>query len=208
VGRSGWSSPTWCPGRKASRSTGTARDPTSASASDGRVLRWGGGGWKTFAYGPGYTKNSCGELPSIAEESLCGLPLGLRFHRASGSLYIADAYAGLMRVGKGGGEATVVASGAPFRFTNGVDVDQTTGDVYFSDSSAKYTRTQHQMVTKMGDATGRVLKYDPRTNKVTLLMSGLACPNGVAVSKDRAHLVVALTGPCKLLRYWLTPSGF
>ena len=28
-------------------------------------------------------------------------------------------------------------------------------------------------------------------------------PNGIAISDDRTHLVIALTGPCKLLRYWL-----
>uniref|UniRef100_A0A0D9WSB6 Uncharacterized protein n=1 Tax=Leersia perrieri TaxID=77586 RepID=A0A0D9WSB6_9ORYZ len=28
-------------------------------------------------------------------------------------------------------------------------------------------------------------------------------PNGVAISADRTHLIVALTGPCKLLRYWI-----
>ncbi|KAK3130906.1 hypothetical protein QOZ80_6BG0499510 [Eleusine coracana subsp. coracana] len=184
------------------------------SVSDGRVLRWEDDGWKTFAYGPGYVENNCAassELPSVARESLCGRPLGLRFHRASGDLYIADAYAGLMRVGKDGGEATVLASGVngvPFKFTNGLDVDQVTGDVYFTDSSSRYSRTQNQLVTRTGDATGRVLKYNARTKQVTVLMSGLAYPNGVTVSADRTHLVVALTGPCKLLRYWLGgPEG-
>ncbi|GJN34117.1 hypothetical protein PR202_gb22758 [Eleusine coracana subsp. coracana] len=169
-----------------------------------------GGGWKTFAYGPGYFANNCGapstDLPSVAKERLCGRPLGLRFHRASGDLYIADAYAGLMRAGKNGGEATVLASGVngvPFKLTNGLDVDQVTGDVYFTDSSSRYSRAQNQLVTRTGDATGRVLKYDARTKQVSVLMSGLAYPNDVAVSADRTHLVVALTGPCKLLRYWL-----
>jgi len=53
---------------------------------------------------------------------------------------------GLMRVGPNGGEATVLATeagGAPLRFTNGVDIDQVTGDVYFTDSSTTYTRAQH-----------------------------------------------------------------
>ncbi|KAL6873423.1 hypothetical protein ACP4OV_013505 [Aristida adscensionis] len=154
--------------------------------SDGRVLRWGGAGagWTTFAYSPSYAKNNCSstpsELPTAATESSCGRPLGLRFHRASGDLYIADAYMGLMRAGPGGGAAEVLvkeADGAPLRFTNGVDVDQVTGEVYFSDSSATYTRAQHQMVTASGDATGRVM------------------------NSDRTHLVVALTGPCKLLKY-------
>ncbi|PUZ60045.1 hypothetical protein GQ55_4G091900 [Panicum hallii var. hallii] len=181
------------------------------SVADGRVLRWGGGGsgWATYAYSPSYAENGCAapsELPPVARESACGRPLGLRFHRDSGDLYIADAYMGLMRVGPGGGEATVLATeagGAPLRFTNGVDVDQVTGDVYFTDSSRTYQRSQHQMVTATGDSTGRIMRYDPRTNQVTVLQSGVTYPNGIAISADRTHLVVALTGPCKLLRYWL-----
>ncbi|KAF8660131.1 hypothetical protein HU200_057689 [Digitaria exilis] len=182
-----------------------------ASISDGRVLKYGGEGvgWTTFAYSPSYTKNNCdavSELPPTATESSCGRPLGLRFHNSSGNLYIADAYMGLMRVGPNGGEATVLATeagGVPLRFTNGVDVDQVTGDVYFTDSSTTYTRAQHQMVTTSGDSTGRIMKYDPRTNRVTVLQSGLTYPNGIAISTDRTHLIVALTGPCKLMKYWI-----
>lgn len=76
-------------------------------------------------------------------ESACGRPLGLQFHRASGDLYYADAYLGLMRVGRRGGRAEVVATeagGATLNFVNGVDVDQETGHVYFTDSSATYQR--------------------------------------------------------------------
>ncbi|KAK3149876.1 hypothetical protein QOZ80_3AG0224160 [Eleusine coracana subsp. coracana] len=110
-----------------------AFDPNGAgpyvSVSDGRILRYGGKseGWKTFAYSPSYVKNKCNvsspsELPSAAKEGSCGRPLGLRFHRESGDLYIADAYMGLMRVGRNGGEATVLATeaaGVPLSFTNG-----------------------------------------------------------------------------------------
>ncbi|KAF8648020.1 hypothetical protein HU200_065055 [Digitaria exilis] len=66
-----------------------------------------------------------------------------RFHGASGDLYFADAYLGLMRVGRRGGLAEAVvteAGGAPLNFANGVDVDQDTGHVYFTDSSATFQR--------------------------------------------------------------------
>jgi sugar lactone lactonase YvrE len=48
-----------------------------------------------------------------------------------------------MKVGSDGGEAEVLATGAdgvPFNFVNGIDVDQATGDVYFTDSSVTYPR--------------------------------------------------------------------
>ncbi|TVU08294.1 hypothetical protein EJB05_41694, partial [Eragrostis curvula] len=183
------------------------------SVNDGRILKYGGKstGWTTFAYSPSYTKNNCSappfsELPTVARESSCGRPLGLRFHRDSGYLYIADAYMGLMRVGPSGGEATVLATtadGVPLSFTNGVDVDQVTGVVYFTSSSTTYSRAQHEMVTATRDSTGRIMKYDPRTNEVTVLQSNVTYPNGISISADRTHLVVALTGPCKLMKYWL-----
>ncbi|TVU08259.1 hypothetical protein EJB05_41656, partial [Eragrostis curvula] len=185
------------------------------SISDGRILKYDGegNGWKTFAYNPSYVKNNCStfsspdsDLPSIATENVCGRPLGLRFHRESGDLYIADAYMGLLRVGPNGGEATVLATmadGVPLSFTNGVDVNQVTGDVYFTSSSTRYTRAQHQMVTNTGDSTGRILKYDPKTNKVSVLMSDVTYPNGISLSADRTYLVVSLTGPCKLLKFWI-----
>ncbi|CAL5008623.1 unnamed protein product [Urochloa decumbens] len=147
-----------------------------------------------------------GAGPYSARESSCGRPLGLRFHNNSGNLYIADAYMGLMRVGPKGGEVTVLATeagGVSLRFTNGVDVDQITDDVYFTDSSTTYTRAQHEMVTGMRDSTGRIMRYNRRTNKVTVLQSGVTYPNGIAISADRTHLIVALTGPCKLMRYWI-----
>ena len=58
--------------------------------------------------------------------------LGLQFLFKAGNLYIDDAYLGLMRVGPGGGEAEVLATGAdgvPFNFVNGLDVNRATGDV-------------------------------------------------------------------------------
>ena len=83
------------------------------------------------------------EKKLVVPESVCGRPLGLQFHRWSGELYVADAYLGLLRVPARGGLAEVVAAeagGEPFNFLNGLDVDQRTGDVYFTDSSTTYQR--------------------------------------------------------------------
>ena len=83
------------------------------------------------------------EKKLVVPESVCGRPLGLQFHRRSGELYVADAYLGLLRVPPRGGLAEVVAAeagGEPFNFLNGLDVDQRTGDVYFTDSSTTYQR--------------------------------------------------------------------
>ena len=137
-------------------------------------------------------------------ESMCGRPLGL--YAMTADLYIADAYMGLMKVGPSGGEAQVLATqadDAPFHFVNGLDVDQATGDVYFTDSSATYPRRFSTEIMMNADATGRLPKYDARTKQVTVLKADLPYPNGVAVSSDRTHVVVAHTVPCQAFRYCL-----
>nr|CAB3500852.1 unnamed protein product [Digitaria exilis] len=186
-----------------------------AGVSDGRVLKWGGSslGWTTFAHSANYRKIplcTASVVPSQDTESICGRPLGLQFFAKTGDLYIADAYLGLMTVGPNGGEAEVLATqaddGAAFHFVNGLDVDQATGDVYFTDSSATYPRRFNTEIMMNADATGRLLRYDARTKQVTVLKAGLPYPNGVAVSSDRTHVVVAHTVPSQAFRYWLRGS--
>ncbi|VAI32041.1 unnamed protein product [Triticum turgidum subsp. durum] len=155
----------------------------------------------------------------VVPESVCGRPLGLQFHHKSGDLYVADAYLGLMRVPARGGLAQVVATeagGVPFNFLNGLDVDQKTGDVYFTDSSSTYRRrgpmhdglpgvhrSEYLLVVALGDETGRLLRYNPRTRRVTVLHADLSYPNGVAVSADGSHVVVSHTALSELRRYWV-----
>lgn len=59
------------------------------------------------------------------------------------------------------------------------------------------------MAVIMGDATGRLMKYEPKTKKVTVLIRGLAFPNGLAISNDNTFLLIAETGTCRVLKYWL-----
>ena len=77
------------------------------------------------------------------KEPLCGRPLGLKFDSKTCDLYIADAYFGLLVVGPNGGVAQQLATsaddGVPFKFLNGLEVDDhQTGVIYFSDSSSVY----------------------------------------------------------------------
>jgi len=94
----------------------------------------------------GFRSEICNPQPSplsyLKNEHICGRPLGLRFDKKTGDLYIADAYFGLMKVGPEGGLATSLANeaeGIPLRFTNDLDIDDE-GNIYFTDSSATYQR--------------------------------------------------------------------
>jgi sugar lactone lactonase YvrE len=78
----------------------------------------------------------------LDHEHICGRPLGLRFEKRTGELYIADAYYGILKVGPQGGLAEPVVTelnGRPFKFCNDLDFDDE-GDLYFTDSSTKYQR--------------------------------------------------------------------
>lgn len=54
------------------------------------------------------------------------------------------------------------------------------------------------------DDTGRLIKYERSSKKVTVVLRGLAFANGVALSKDGSFLLVAETTTCKILRLWLS----
>ncbi|KAF3323503.1 strictosidine synthase 3-like protein [Carex littledalei] len=176
---------------------------------DGRVLFWDGSAWKDFAYTSPNRSELCDPKPSafsyLKHEHICGRPLGLRFDKRTGDLYIADAYFGLLKVGPEGGLATpltIEAEGVPLNFTNDLDVDEE-GNIYFTDSSTKYQRRNFMQLVFTADPSGRLLKYDPKTKETTVLLRDLQFPNGVSLSKDGSFFVFCEGSRGRLNRYWL-----
>lgn len=53
------------------------------------------------------------------------------------------------------------------------------------------------------DDSGRVMKFDPRTRKTSVLVDKLKFPNGVALSKNGDFLLFVETTTCKLYKLWL-----
>nr|GEY43155.1 protein strictosidine synthase-like 2-like [Tanacetum cinerariifolium]GEY55992.1 protein strictosidine synthase-like 2-like [Tanacetum cinerariifolium] len=177
--------------------------------SDGRIIKWISSDrrWTDFAVTSPH-RDRCGG-PEM--EHICGRPLGLMLDKSNGNLYIADAYFGLVVVDADGGLATSLASvveGIPLLFTNALDIDHTNGVIYFTDSSQRYTRRDHTLVVLTNDKTGRLLKYDLKSKEVTIQLSNLSFPNGVALSQDGNFLLLAETTNCRVLRFWLkTPKA-
>ncbi|MGH1419363.1 MAG: SMP-30/gluconolactonase/LRE family protein [Hyphomicrobiaceae bacterium] len=143
-----------------------------------------------------------------------GRVLGIEFSDV-GELYAADAYRGLLKIGSDG-KVTVLANatsdGSPIRYANDLDIDRD-GTVYFSDSSTKFgaKASGGTLPASLLDLIehglhGRILKYDPRSKKTTILMEGLSFANGVALSKDGSYLLVAETGTYRVLKHWVTGS--
>lgn len=179
--------------------------------SDGTVIRYDGPelGWSTFAYTSKNRSEICAPknppAPNLAFEHICGRPLGLRFNKKTGDLWIADAYLGILKVGPEGGQAeSVVAEidGVPMKFCNDLDFDED-GVLYFTDSSTKWHRRQFFIASFEGDDTGRFVKYDPATKQTTVLINNLRVSNGLAISKDGTFIVICDTRNGRLVRFWL-----
>ncbi|KAF5751974.1 putative Calcium-dependent phosphotriesterase superfamily protein [Tripterygium wilfordii] len=141
--------------------------------SDGRIFKWQGPqlGWTE-------DRKVCDRATDPELEQICGRPLGLKFNTATCELFIADATFGLLKVGLEGGVATQLANSAE--------------GVPFQDYALAFISM---------DKTGRLLKYDPHTNNVTVLHRKLAIPNGIALSKNNSFLLVAESTTSRILKF-------
>jgi sugar lactone lactonase YvrE len=172
------------PGPEATAIDGQGR--VLAGVADGRVVR---------------IEPDTGAVSTFARTG--GRPFGLAFDGA-GNLYVADAKKGLLRLSPAG-ETVIVATGLdgiPFHFTDDVTV-AADGVVYFTDASSRFGPDDFRDAILEHGPHGRLLAFDPRSGRTTLLLSGLHFANGVAVSGDGRYLVVAETGSYRLLRVWL-----
>lgn len=185
-----------------------------AGLADGRVVRWMGKdvGWETFALVTrNWSEKQCAKGKDSTTgkqwkvEPHCGRPLGLRFDKQTGNLYIADAYYGLLVVGPEGGIASPLSTqvgGEPILFANDLDIHKN-GSIFFTDTSRRYNRVKHFFILLEGESTGRLLRYDPPTGTTHVVLDGLAFPNGVQLSKDQTFLLYTETTNCRLMKYWL-----
>ena len=154
---------------------------------DGRVVRF----------------DANGENPDLIADT-GGRPLGLDF-APDGSLVVADAIKGLLRIGQGG-QIDVLATeadGVPFRFTDDVDVADN-GKIFFSDASSKFgpaMKARDDIIEHGGH--GRLLEHDPATGRTRTLLGGLQFANGVAMCPDQRCVLVTQTGSYDIVRYWL-----
>lgn len=132
-----------------------------------------------------------------------GRPLGLVFDR-SGNLIVTDALKGLLSIGPTG-EIKVLATesdGAKFGCLNDLDV-AADGTIYFTEASHKYPMSEFSKDIIEHQPNGRLMAFDPQTQKPRTLLKGLYFANGVAVSPDQTFVLVAETGKYRVQRLWL-----
>jgi sugar lactone lactonase YvrE len=142
---------------------------------------------------------------------LCDLreaePLDGRQSRANGlkidgegRLIVADIGVGrILRISADGKSAEVLADrceGKRFNAINDVALDRK-GNIYFSDPGGSSVKK----------AIGSIYRYDIETTNVTRLATGLAYPNGLAVTPDGRHLCVAESQRYRILIFDLSEKG-
>lgn len=132
-----------------------------------------------------------------------GRPLGMKFD-PRGNLIVADAYKGLLSVDPQGLVKILATSadGAPFKCTDALDITKN-GTVYFTDASDKFNLKDYLLDMLEARPHGRLMRYDPVTGKITVLISGLHFANGVALSKNEDFVLVNETYTYSIHRYWL-----
>ncbi|GMI76751.1 strictosidine synthase 2 [Hibiscus trionum] len=161
---------------------------------DGRILKYQGPttGFVDFGFAaPNRSKSVC---DGTNTNPTCGRPVGMALHHQTKRLYVCDAFFGFGVLGPEGGPVTILstaADGEPYRFCDGVDVHQPTGNVYFTDASAVYDMRQFETARSVNDSTGRLLKYDVENKQVTVLFRNLSYAGGVAVDEKEEFVLVS-----------------
>lgn len=139
-----------------------------------------------------------------------GRPLGIETD-SDGSLVVADAIKGLLRIGLDGSVTTLLdeINGEPLENANNLGIGSD-GTIYFSQSSSKFTTAgfggsyQASLLDIMEHGGhGKVYAFNPESGEVVQLLSGLNYANGVAISEDDSFLLIAETGHYRILKFWL-----
>jgi gluconolactonase len=127
-----------------------------------------------------------------------GEPNGLKIHR-DGRVFVADHRHGVMVLDPATGRIAPLLTTARREGLKGLNdlVFGSNGDLYFTD----------QGESALEDPTGRVYRLRADGKTVDLLMSGLAGPNGLVLSRDERLLYVAVTRENAIFSLPLEPGA-
>lgn len=209
-----------------------------AGLSDGRVVRFSRSGdprrpleMRNFTR-TGQELPACGTLEA---EQACGRPLGLVFapskpfeafikripspelFPANQVLLVADAAKGLLLVDAAGNKALLfnhvmdraTRERQRVNFMNGVAISRDGSTVFVTESSRKYARSQVVLEFLERHPSGRLLRFEPESGRVSVIAERLPFPNGLAMLEDaegKESLLIALTTGNKLSKYSIEDS--
>jgi ribose transport system permease protein len=76
------------------------------------------------------------------------------------------------------------------------------GKIYFSEATTRFDMADWILDGVEGRPNGRLLCYDPETDKTHTVLRDLVFPNGVCICHDGESLLIASTWLCRITRYW------
>ncbi|XP_074280788.1 uncharacterized protein LOC141605793 [Silene latifolia] len=123
---------------------------------------------------------------------------------AAGGIVVCDTELGLLKVTEDNGVTSLVSqfNGSQINFADDV-IEAKDGNLYFSVASTKYGFREWNLDVLEAIPHGQLLKYNPKTDQVSLLLDNLGFANGVALSKDEDYLLICESWKCRCLKYWL-----
>ncbi|HEY8706845.1 MAG TPA: SMP-30/gluconolactonase/LRE family protein [Burkholderiaceae bacterium] len=139
-----------------------------------------------------------------------GQPLGLAFDAAK-NLYVCVGGMGLYRVTPDRKVEKVtdetnrsllsIIDDSRLRLADDLDI-ASDGRIFFSEATVRYEMHEWPTDSLEGRGNGRIICYDPRTNKTTTVLRDLIFPNGVAMASDGQSIIFAESWACSIKRYW------
>jgi len=136
-----------------------------------------------------------------------GRPLGLALDR-EGRIVACVAGMGLVRVTVDGKVELLtdqterslfsVQDDTTIRMADDLDIAPD-GTIYFTDATKRYDIENWGLDLLEGRPNGRLLSFDPATRKTRTVCDNLLFPNGVCLTHDGRHLLVASTWDCSIL---------
>lgn len=139
-----------------------------------------------------------------------GRPLGIGA-APDGTLWVADAFHGLMRIRDGVAELVLTQTddGVPILYANSLDIAPD-GMIYLSDSSTRFgalavgsTLDASYLEILEHRSSGRIIRFDPATGEAVTVLDGISFANGLAVGGDGAWLLFVETGTYALRKLWI-----
>lgn len=136
-----------------------------------------------------------------------GRPLGLALDR-EGRIVACVAGMGLVRVTMAGEVELLtdqterslfsLQDDTTIRMADDLDIAPN-GTIFFTDATKRYDIENWGLDLLEGRPNGRLLSYDPATKKTRTVCDNLVFPNGVCLTHDGKHLLVASTWDCSIL---------
>jgi ribose transport system permease protein len=168
-----------------------AEDNLYCGTRDGRVVRFAG---------PDHA-----DMTVLAK--IGGRPLGLALD-AEGRIVTCVAGMGLVRVTRKGDVELLtdeterslfsIQDDTTIRMADDLDIAPD-GTIYFTDATKRYDIGDWGLDLLEGRPNGRLLSFDPKSRKTRTVCDNLIFPNGVCVTHDGNHLLVASSWTCSIL---------